>query len=114
MGGTESGCGTWETEVKAPKCYQCEGRHWSTQPCPAINRPTINEERLTGAINTVEEATPAINSRPVHSGANSAGRMENSGGSLEASARTPNRRQRADYNAYMKTYMAAYRERRAK
>lgn len=93
--------------MKAPKCYRCEGRHWSTQPCPAINKP---RERLTDAINF---GPVAINT-PAPKGTL---RMEPGMGekdshappaeaAVAADARTPNRRSRADYNTYMKDYMA--------
>ena len=104
--------------MKAPKCYRCDGRHWSTQPCP-------NKERLTDAINAV---APAINrvadggvvrvgvdvgEAPSRSQDKETGvrRGVESEPAPPTLSRTPNRRNREDYNAYMRNYMAAYRER---
>ena len=93
-------------------------------PQGAINTaPAINEERLTSAINPPavppvgEEASTHLN----HGGAREVGeslrgplRRVRSGGEvpsrLEAPRRTPNRRSRQDYNAYMREYMRRRRE----
>ncbi len=108
--------------IKAPICYRCsigkEVRHWSTQPCPAIN---TQKERLTGAINTPDSAInrAGVNrTGAVRVGADM-GETPSRSQDKEADVpqpsppRTPNRRSREAYNAYMKTYMTAYRERKA-
>jgi hypothetical protein len=114
--------------LKALKCFLCGKRHWSTQPCRAINTPpAINEERLTDAIN----GTPAIDvavdgassgardtlehgapHHMVRGGRTADGRLPmrnlREGGPHKRAAetfRTPNRRKREDYNAYMRDYM---------
>ena len=98
--------------MKAPKCWTCDGRHWSTQPCPAnpapknaSNEPAINKERLTDAINAVAQEEP----EGVVSGPDLPRVPRRRAGEPSVAGRTPNRRSREAYNAYMKTYMARRR-----
>lgn len=97
--------------MKRPLCKVCLERHY-THEGHAINKP---RERLTDAINTVP---PAINKSTVPRGVRvepqPAVDKEPLREAVEAASvghKTPNRRSREAYNAYMKGYMAKKRRR---
>ena len=106
---------------KAPVCKLCQKAHWSYEPhgataevpgyvkkMAAINTaPAINEERLTDAIN---KGVPAINSSPSRAETSSEKVASRKVGERGLSPRTPNRRSRESYNAYMRGYMARRRK----
>lgn len=115
--------------ARAPKCRFCKQVHWGLCRPPAINRP---KERLTDAINPSDSAINRVGvnrtgdvrvgsdlgeetARPQAEKAslrrNGRARTASSQeASQPSAAKTPNRRKRQDYNAYMKDYM---RRRRA-
>ena len=89
-------------------CKRC-GHSGSGSPCPVCwpNTGAINKE-VTDAINGER---PAINNSTIGAEASSGQMASREVGERGVSSRTPNRRSREDYNAYMRDYMRAYRER---
>ena len=114
--------------MKPPKCM-CGKAHWTyeehdTGPeevrelgASVLRKSAINgEERLTDAINRLDEERDApTGDKPagVHPVPVVRKSVPDAQASplLPARPRTPNRRSREVYNAYMKDYMRAYRER---
>ena len=101
--------------MDAPKCRACGKRHYSTQPC-AINR---SEERLTDAINEDDSAINTLAPSPIGAKDEASrhtreldavrGVRQDSANAEGLPQRTPNRRKREDYNAYMRGYMTRRR-----
>ena len=102
--------------MKCPKCHRdTYSAKWGTcTSCGAINtKPAINEERLTDAINVVHSSVPTRDSIPEALPAGNSDSRVNSGRDAGSAGkhvvRTPNRRSREAYNAYMRDYMARRR-----
>lgn len=108
--------------MNCPKCHRdTYSKKWET--CTACDRAINDKERLTDAINRQPTSNPSAINTPtpdievedtsavrMGEGSPEDGRQRRANRHM-VEAVTPNRRSRESYNAYMKTYMQAYRER---
>jgi len=103
--------------MKAPKCRLCEAHHWNNE-AHKFKQDELGAGRKVNNVGHEEprdkETAGSDKPRSVVQGNGleedriAGGRID--GGVVQMAGRTPNRRSREDYNAYMKTYMRKRRE----
>ena len=102
-------------KMKPPKCRLCESAHWSNEPHVfATNKKdaTNKESDATNRIAAkVEKERPALD--PVCKALPDVPEVIEGGAGDKNADRTPNRRKRADYNAYQRELMRKRRAQKA-
>jgi len=84
--------------MKPPKCRLCETYHWNNEPHKfkeADRQPDKGGDTSRTARDNVVAAVPS---------------KERVGEGADEPSRTPNRRDRKDYNAYQREYMRKWRK----